>query len=92
MSDPYCRGGLVLTAIVGAAGVAEADVTPVGSLEALSDNDESHVLEARVEDARGILMETLGRMLQEGQASENQLAQWYNWPNWPNWGNFWRNW
>jgi hypothetical protein len=92
MMDVYRRSRLVVTALLGAAGAAEADAKSVGSLEALSDQDKTRLLEARVEAARGILMKTFSQMLQEGQASKNQLAQWYNWPNWNNWGNYWRNW
>jgi hypothetical protein len=88
----YRKSGLILTALAGAAGATNADARSVGLIEPPTRDATQLLLESRVEHAREIMIEALGRMLEDGHASKNQIAQWYNWPNWNNWGNFWRNW
>jgi hypothetical protein len=91
MLKRYRKSGLIFTALAGAAGVTNADARSVGLIEPPT-RPATQLLESRVEHARETMIKAFGRMLQDGQASKDQIAQWYNWPNWNNWGNFWRNW
>lgn len=80
-----------LAMVVGAAAVTETRADPLADFGSTTDQDKKARLEARVASARMVVMRTFEKMLSEGQASKDTLAQWYNWPNWNNWYNDWRN-
>jgi hypothetical protein len=84
-------GSAVLGMVVGAAAVTESRADSPADLGSTKDQDVKARLEARVDSARTVVMRTFEKMLSEGQASKDTLAQWYNWPNWNNWYNDWRN-
>jgi hypothetical protein len=85
------KGAAVLAIAVGAAASTAAEAKSPADLDPGRIQAEKARPEARVALARIVMMRALERMLRQGQASQNTLAQWYNWPNWNNWYNQWRN-